>query len=82
MPTSEVHGAKNRGYVWPSPGVTGIRRGLQTGHNAIDIATPTGTNLVATKSGTVAELYNGCYHYSKGAEDANHNYGFGNGLLL
>ena len=79
---SVVGTAKGRGYLWPAPGISALERGYNSSHTGIDIKTPVGTNLIATKSGVIWALYNGCYHFNSGASDANHNYGFGNGLII
>lgn len=61
------------GFTWPSPGcytLTSLWNEDRTtyNHGAIDIGTPTGTQIVAAYKGTVIDTYNGCRHnYGKSA---------------
>lgn len=47
-------------YFWPTPTVTQLSRGYSSSHKALDIAAPVGTNIYATKSGTVIGIGNAC----------------------
>lgn len=51
-------------YLWPAEGIYGMSRGFFSGHSGIDILTPDGTEVHATKSGTVYISPMGCTHFS------------------
>lgn len=53
-----VHAAE--AYYWPVPSVTNLSRGYSSTHNGLDIAAPVGSNIYATKSGTVIGIGNAC----------------------
>lgn len=61
------------GFTWPAPGcytITSLWNEDRTtyNHGAIDIGTPTGSQIVAAYKGTVIDTYNGCRHnYGKSA---------------
>ena len=68
--TGGVYGSPNsRGWVWPTPGygksyITswyGEGRSYET-HNALDIAAPMGSKVLAAKAGKVISCYGGCTH--------------------
>ncbi len=47
-------------YYWPTPSVLTLSRGYSSGHKGLDIAAPLGTDIYATKSGTVIGIGNAC----------------------
>ena len=75
------------GFVWPAPGYTqitsyyGSRKaptaGASTFHSGIDIAAPTGTNLVSADSGKVVfAAWNGAGGYSVIIESGNYTFSY------
>lgn len=96
--TEELLGAGSNGYIWPTPGVSAISQYYSSGHTAIDIAAPMGTNVVAVKAGTIKKFYRGCNSVSNNVYCANScspshnrwtyagraycNNGIGNGILV
>ncbi len=47
-------------YLWPVPASKSMSRGYSSSHSGLDITAGTGSNVVATKSGTVYYVYSGC----------------------
>lgn len=48
-----VFAAKNKGYIFPVPDYSKISQYYSSSHNAIDIAANLGSNVYATKAGTI-----------------------------
>ena len=63
---NELQGNDSTSYLWPAVGSASITsgRGWSSTHNGIDIAAASGTNVVATKSGTVVAIMSGCKNHS------------------
>ena len=58
-------------YLWPVPAGKTLSRGYGGGHLGLDIISGgDGTNIVATKSGTVVIVYTGCGNYNGGSDGA------------
>lgn len=52
-------------YLWPVPAGKTFSRGYGGGHTGVDITSGgNGTNVIATKSGTVVIAYTGCGNYN------------------
>ena len=58
-------------YYWPTPTVTTLSQSYKSSHGGIDIATPVGTNIYATKSGTVIGIGTACSCIGKGPKSDN-----------
>ena len=53
--------ATTTGYLWPVPSTKrALSRGYFSGHSGLDIAVASGTDVYATKAGTVYYVYTGC----------------------
>ena len=61
-----VFAAKNKGYKFPVPNHVRISQYYSGSHSAIDIAANTGSEVYATKSGTIIKKYTGCNNFSRG----------------
>jgi len=62
--TAQPNVVASGSYFWPVSGL--ITQTPSWYHMAYDIADPVGTPIVATKNGTVAEVYVGGWHYGYG----------------
>lgn len=83
-------------YLWPVPSLavnTSITQKYSSSHPAIDIGVSNGSKVVATKSGTVVQVYSGCQNYSQskgcsgcspncGRYEGICNWGYGNGVVI
>ena len=69
VPLSGIVYATEASYLWPCPSTTALSRGYSSSHRGIDISASNGSNVVATKSGTVAVVYSGCKNYSGAASN-------------
>ena len=54
-------------YMWPTPSADVPYGGYSATHRGLDIAVPMYTRVLATKSGTVEMIFNGC-HNSSGSD--------------
>ena len=82
-----VFAAKNKGYIFPVPDYSKISQYYSSSHNAIDIAANLGSNVYATKAGTIIKKYTGCNNFSRqngvckngGVCNPNHGYSTASG---
>ncbi len=58
--------AQAESYLWPVPDSRTITQGYKSSHPALDIGGSAGIAIVATKGGTVVQVYTGCNNYSRG----------------
>ncbi len=56
---------KIKGYIFPVPDYSKISQYYSSSHNAIDIAANLGSNVYATKAGTIIKKYTGCNNFSR-----------------
>lgn len=78
---------KNKGYIFPVPDYSKISQYYSSSHNAIDIAANLGSNVYATKAGTIIKKYTGCNNFSRqngvckngGVCNPNHGYSTASG---
>lgn len=62
VPTAVIPVSAAEDWLWPTYGQYAMSRGYFEGHYGIDVAVPLGTEVHATKSGTVILSYNTCPH--------------------